>query len=33
VRIEQKDTGFLIFAENQKFIFLPKSKKLVTVPD
>lgn len=33
VRIEKKDTSFLIFAENQKFIFLPKSKKLVTVPD
>jgi len=33
VSIQQKDTGFLITAQKQKFIFLPKSKKLIDISD
>ncbi len=31
VSIQQKDTGFLIIAQNYKFMFLPKSKKVIDI--
>ncbi len=31
VSIQQKDTCFLIIAQKQKFIFLPKSKKVINI--
>ncbi|MGZ5511678.1 MAG: hypothetical protein ACXWFC_14580 [Nitrososphaeraceae archaeon] len=31
VSIQQKDTSFLIIAQKQKFLFLPKSKKVIDI--